>query len=353
MTGFDGVIGHAAVIEMLQGDLSAPAHAYLFVGPGSVGKATVARRFATLVLCGDDEQCARRALAGLHPDLILIDPDGRSALTVERARQAVSLAVRTPVEGERKVFVFEEAGAMNDEAANALLKTLEEPTASTIFVLVAESVDDLPATVASRCRTVLFGRVPEDEIVSGLVERGVDGAQAERAVAASGGRPGLAALLATRSEVAAFRSAWLAVPSKVTTRPGDAMRLAREMESAADPLLEGLIDQQQAEVGVAESEERDVRALKDRHERERRRAASALHLGGLEILASWYRDAAVASFGGPVRNRDVPGPELASVAPRKAVARARRVLEAAESLQANQRPRLAFGALFSDLGTSD
>jgi hypothetical protein len=124
------------------------------------------------------------------------------------------------------------------------------------------------------------------------------------------------------------------------------------MVAAAEPLLQGLGERQERELAAAEIEGRDVRVLKDRHDRERRRAAAALHLSGLEILASWYRDAAVASFGGPVRNRDVPGPELAGVGARDAVARARRVMLTADSLEVNQRPELAFSALFADLGAS-
>lgn len=352
MTMFEDVIGNRAVADLLEREAADPAHAYLFVGPGSVGKAAFARRFAALVLCGEDGSCRARVLADLHPDLVLVEPDGRTALTVDRARETVARAVRTPVEATRKVFVFEEAGSMNDEAANAMLKTLEEPTPTTVFVLITESEHDLPATVVSRARSVLFGRVPDDEIVAALEAKGVDSVQATRAAIASGGRPGLALLLATNPEVAAFRNAWLSVPSRVSGRPGDAIRLAAEMVEAAEPLLAGLEDRQEAEVVIAEEQGRDTKALKERHERERRRAVSALHLGGLEILASWYRDAAVASFGGPVRNRDVSGTDLAGIGARDAVARAQRVMATGDALDANQRPDLAFSALFSDLGTS-
>jgi DNA polymerase-3 subunit delta' len=349
---FGDVIGHRPVLEMLASDADRPAHAYLFVGPGSVGKATVARRFAARVLCGDDEHEVRRALQGNHPDLVLVEPDGRSSLTVDRARETVAKAVLTPVEASRKVFVFEEAGAMNDEAANALLKTLEEPSDTTMFVLVAESQDDLPSTVASRSRTVFFGRVPEAEITQALVDRGIDRDQAERVATASGGRPGLALVLATRPEVAAFRAAWLSVPRRVTPRPGDAYRLASELVTAAEPLLEGLAERQAEELASGEDHGHDLRAIKERHEREKKRSATALHTGGLEILASWYRDAAVAQYGGPVRNRDLSGADLAEVAARDAVGKAGRVLDAIDALESNQRPELAFGALFADLGTA-
>ena len=93
---FEGVIGHAAVTDVLNRDVAEPAHAYLLVGPHGVGKATVARRFAAGILCGADEQCASRVLRGLHPDVVFIEPDGRSAITVEQARKTVTLANLAP-----------------------------------------------------------------------------------------------------------------------------------------------------------------------------------------------------------------------------------------------------------------
>jgi DNA polymerase-3 subunit delta' len=350
MTAFADVIGHGTVTALLEREATTPSQAYLFVGPSSVGKATVARRFASVLLCPDaDPDCTRRVVQGLHPDLHLVEPDGRTSLTVDQARATVARAVLSPVEADRKVFLFEEAGMMNDEAANALLKTLEEPTATTVFLLVAESEDDLPATVASRCRTVFFGRVTEEEVVAALESAGVDHGQAARAAATSGGRPGLARMLATRPEVAAFRAAWLDVPQRLTERPGDAFRLAEELVDAAKPLMQALDERQGSELAAAEDDGVSTKALKERHERERRRASSALHVTGLEILASWYRDAAAAQFGAPVRNREVSGTALASVRPVIAVERASRVLATIESLEANQRPDLAFAALFSDL----
>ncbi len=348
-----GIVGHGAVVALLRDEAARPTHAYLFVGPANVGKATVARRFAAELLCppgADGDDCRRRVVGGVHPDLTLVEPEGRTALTVEQARATVSHASLAPVESDHKVFLFEEAGLMNDEAANALLKTLEEPTATTIFVLLVESEHDLPATIASRCRSVHFGRVRSDDIVAALLHLGLDEDRAADVARISGGRPGLALALATRPEVVAFRQAWLAVPLQVTEQPGDAYRLAAGVVAASEPLLEALRARQQEELDAAARHGTDTKALKDRHERELRRSTRALFVTGLEILASWYRDAAAAQLGAPVRNPDVPAPALTTVEPEAAVARATLVLDAVDALQANQRPELAFASLFADLG---
>lgn len=350
---FAGVIGHAPLLRLLEAEAASPAQAYLFVGPASVGKATVARRFAARLLCGEDDlACRRRVVDGLHPDLTLVEPDGRTSLTVDQARATVSRAVLAPVESARKVILLEEAGLMTEEAASALLKSLEEPTPTTVFILVAEAEDQLPLTIASRCRTIIFGRVTDEEVVAALEEQGVETGQAQRSAAASGGRPGLALLLATRPEVAAFRRAWLSVPSRLSRQPGDCFRLAEELTAAAGRLLEAIDERHRRERMQVDEESGPGRVLKERQERERRRASGVLHVTGLEILASWYRDAAAAQFGAPVRNRDVPAPSLVALTPTAAVAAARRVLTAIAALEANQRPELAFATLFFGLAAA-
>jgi DNA polymerase-3 subunit delta' len=351
---FAGLIGHDRVIGLLQREITAPAHAYLFAGPSNVGKATVAHRFAAALLCEQggrhDHPCSscRRATSGNHPDLIAVEPDGRTALSVEQARTTVAQAPMAPVEGSRKVFVFDEAGSMSDQAANALLKTLEEPTPSTVFVLVVESEDDLPPTVASRCRTVQFGRVREETLIAALEGLGLGAEQAGEAARISGGRPGLALGLATNPDVAVYRDVWLSVPVRVSPHPGEAFRLADEVLEAAEPLLKAL-DARQTKEETDDLPPSRLKALRERHERDRRREKRALHVTGLEILASWYADAASAQFGGPVRNHDIPATTLAMIRPNAAVANAERALSAVTELEANQRPQLVFATLFAEL----
>jgi DNA polymerase-3 subunit delta' len=338
---FEGLIGHQAVTELLLRELAAPAHAYMFTGPPGVGKSHLARIFAALLLCPErgehQEPCrsCRRVPTSNHPDLVEVEPEGRTSLGVDQARGVVGQAVLAPVEGDRRVFLMAEAGLMTEQAANALLKTLEEPSASVIFLLVTESEDDLPPTVASRCRTIHLGRVPEAELVAGLVARGLtaDGARVVSLVA--GGRPGLALSLATQPDVAEMRRRWLALPERLTGRPGDSFLLAEELLEGLEPLAADLAGEQPT------SEQR---------ERARKRALLSLLASGLEILASFYADAASLQLGGPVRNRDLPLPTLTAVSPTQAVAYAGLVLDATVDLGMNLRPVPMLATLFTALG---
>lgn len=351
MTHFADLVGHGGVLELLTSELATPGQAYLFVGPSNVGKASVARRFAAALVGGEDAEAVRRAKLGSHPDLVLVAPEGRSSITVDQARAVVSDAVRSPLEAHRKVFLMEEASMLNIEASNALLKTIEEPIESTTFVLVAESEDDLPSTIASRCRTIVFGRVPEADIEDGLIELGIDAEAARGAARISGGRPGLAVALAREPRVSSFRDAWLAVPGKLTDQPGDAYRITSDVMSATEPLLEAVKARQEAELERDHPNGDVPRSVLERQQRELSRASDAMAVTGLELLASFYRDTAAAQLGAPVQNTDLPVSALTQVTTETAVQNAYRVLDTIESLQSNQRANLALATLFLDLGT--
>lgn len=342
VSAFEDIIGHAQVIGQLEREVAGPANAYLFSGVASLGKAAVARRFARILLCPQNgshlEPCSscRRIESGNHPDLIVIEPQGRTSVGVDQARAVIQQAAMWPVESPLKIFVVEEAGLLTDEAANALLKTLEEPSPTTVFILAVEGEDALPSTVASRCRTVHFGRLSEEEIRAGLIKRGVGADQAAGVALMAGGRPGLAITLASNPEVARFRRRWLDVPSRVSDRPGESFLLAQEMLAAADPLIE--------DVGGDDGP-------KDAIERARKRARQTLLVSGLEMLASYYTDAVAVQMGGPVRNRDVPLADLTELAPRRAVRNAELCLDATIDLQANLRPQLLLTNLLTSLGS--
>ncbi|MDH3190929.1 MAG: hypothetical protein OEM39_09905, partial [Acidimicrobiia bacterium] len=259
-----------------------------------------------------------------------------SSLGVDQARSLVGRASLAPVESSRTVFLIPDAGAMTEQAANALLKTLEEPLAQVTFLLVSESEDDFPATIGSRCRTIHLGRVPLPELIQALVDRGVDSEQAESVSVVSGGRPGLALALMSQPEVARFRKMWLAIPGRVTPHPGDGQRLATLILEEIGPLVERSIDSELS---------------KEKQQRTRRRVEQSLLVNGLEILASWYADSASLQMGGPVRNLDLELTDFTEVTPRRAVQSAERALDAVVDIQSNLRRELVLANLFSQLGS--
>jgi DNA polymerase-3 subunit delta' len=339
---FEDIIGHQGVIALLESEMANPAQAYLFVGPASVGKAAVALRFAAGLLSqgitGGEERARRLALAKAHPDLVVVEPEGAASLGVDQAREVVRRASMAPIEATRTVFFFPEAGSMTEQASNALLKTLEEPLASVTFLLAAESEEDFPATVASRCRMVHMGRVPQGELVEALTARGIAEEEATGTSIVAGGRPGLALALMTRPEVARFRDLWLSVPQKVTPHPGDGQHLASVILAELAPLVEDSVPDD---------------AGREQAQRAKRRVEMSLLVSGLEILASWYADSASLQMGGPIRNQDLDLTALTDVSPRRAVRCAELALDAVVDIQANLRRELVLANLFASLGSTE
>jgi DNA polymerase-3 subunit delta' len=149
-----------------------PSHAYLFHGPAGTGKRTVARAVAGILLAEgapDPGAVADRVARGAHPDLTWVTPSGAAEMLVSDIEEpVVAAATRTPFEARRRVFVIEAVDTMNDQAANRMLKTLEEPPAFVHMLLLTERRSDVIATIASRCQHVRFDPLPAATVAAAL-----------------------------------------------------------------------------------------------------------------------------------------------------------------------------------------
>jgi DNA polymerase-3 subunit delta' len=238
------------------------SHAYLFAGPDAVGKRTAALLFAqalnctassslishpsSLAPCGVCESC-RRIAAGTHPDVHVIVPGSKSGqnISVEQMRDVRQDVARRPIMGRRKLYLVPSAEAMNEEAANTLLKTLEEPPEYVTLVLMAASPTRVLPTVLSRCQLVPFGLVPADRIRDWLQASGADAETAAALALTAAGRPGLALRWSQEPEVLERRRQLLELLDETTRirqltrhRPGEslaALQLAERARALAGP----------------------------------------------------------------------------------------------------------------------
>ena len=203
--GQDWVVSHLKAAR-LAGRLS---HAYLFLGPAGVGKATTARALAAALNCAqpgaDGDACGtcpscRRMQAGTHPDFLVISPEeSKAQIGIERIRELRRLTAYPPLGGGWRVVLIKPAEALtvqNDAAANALLKTLEEPPDQHLLVLIARGEADLLPTIVSRCHKLAFAPLPSALIIQELEKRrSLPRSQAALVAALSGGSLGRAIAL--------------------------------------------------------------------------------------------------------------------------------------------------------------
>jgi DNA polymerase-3 subunit delta' len=220
------ILGHAqAKLTLTQGQARERLHhAYLFAGPEGVGKRRVAYAFIARLLCSSPDptgeacgQCrhCRRVLetpgwyddkgpfpakddppqlAPRHPDVLTLVAHG-NFIKISQVREALRVVPFQPVEAALRFVVIDDAHLMNDEAANALLKTLEEPPARTRFILVSSMPTNLLVTIRSRCQRIAFGRLADAEIAEILARRGADATLADNAIALAQGSARLAIAL--------------------------------------------------------------------------------------------------------------------------------------------------------------
>ncbi len=210
------IYGNSVSINYIQKTLQTDSiyQSYLLSGPAHTGKTTTAELFARVILCKKkfvSEPCQRCSSCtaykyGPHPDLYLVArQEAKNAISIEQIRKAIHFITLRPSHADKKVVIIECADLLTESAANALLKTIEEPPADTVIIMSAENRDLLPATIISRCLHIQFTVSDAEEIKSLLKEHNIAASHIHPISHLSQGRPGLAVLLGKDSSIRAER----------------------------------------------------------------------------------------------------------------------------------------------------
>lgn len=299
------IVGQPAAVEALRGAARQPVHAYLLVGQPGWGTRVAARSFAAALLsAGLEPEAADRAvalaLAGQHPDLHVHSIAG-ATLRDEEASEVVGAASMAPVEGARKVLVLEDfhkAELMGPK----LLKTIEEPSDSTVFVILADDVPDGLVTIASRAVRIDFGPMPVRVLTEQLEADGIDPAIAGGAAQAAGGDLERARVLVSDERLSLRWNAWRETPGLLTGDGSRAWQRTRELLAHIDDSQHALDAKHEAETEALRTQietygqrNTPLKHLADRHKREIRRHRTDELRFGLAALASVYRDALATS----------------------------------------------------------
>jgi DNA polymerase III subunit delta' len=369
---FSDLIGQDIVVDQLQRAVRSASsgagimHAWLFTGPPGSGRSVAARAFAAALLC-DQQGCGscpacHQVVTGTHADLLLVRPDGLS-YGVRQTRELVLKASTAPVIGRWRIVLFEDADRATEQAANALLKAIEEPAPRTIWLLCAPYADDLPTTIRSRCRLVTL-RTPSTAAVAAKLER--EGVPAELALTgarAAQGHIGRARRLATDSAAAGRRADVLRVPTQVGTM-GEAFRaaaaLVRAAESEASAVTEELDEPERGALrrafgegstgkGVATALRGGAGAMRDLEDRQKSRATRVKRDSldrALLDLAGYYRDVLAVQLGAGVELSNASRADeidrlAAASFPSQTVRRIEAIMRCRARLEANVAPLLA------------
>lgn len=229
--------------EIASGKLS---HAYLIEGGEGCGKTYFARFAAAAVLCtGDKPPCGKcpscvKALAGSHPDLFYFSPDKKASMGVETVRDIKKSLFFMPNDGDRKVYIIDDAQKMTVQAQNALLKFIEEPPASVLFFIVADKKESLLPTVVSRTRIISLAPSDNADIRRFLMSESKksDGEQIDEAINMAEGSPGKALKLLCRDFSRQRQLCLDFMPILVSTSKSDAMAFLLSMKLNRDGVKE-------------------------------------------------------------------------------------------------------------------
>ena len=378
MTVWQELVGQDSAVAVLSravaGQGHAMSHAWLITGPPGSGRSNAARAFAAALEC-DTSGCGtcsscRTALSGSHPDVTIVRTEQLS-IGVDEVRTLVRRASMSPTLGHHQVIIVEDADRITERGADALLKAIEEPSPRTVWVLCAPTLDDVVATIRSRCRHLNLATPTQAAVARLLVERdGIDPAMASFAARAAQGHVGRARYLARDEASRIRRREVLQLPPQLTSLGACLRAAANVVTASSDEAAASTTDRDAKELadlnealgfGTKGARPRNAQSQVKELEDSQKARTKRLQRDGLDRvlseLTTYYRDVLTVqlSTGAPLVNveQDAPIRTLARRSTADATMRKLdAILAARTALETNVAPLLAMEALFIDLADS-
>lgn len=357
---FDGIFGQPRVREFLRASIASGrvSHAYLFTGPAGSNKTAAAYAFAQAILCKDHgcrtcDDC-RRIERRKHPDVHFYTPEGAQGYLIEQIREIVSGVSLAPIRATGKVYILDRVDLLGVSAANAFLKTLEEPVEGVTFILLGRTREAVLPTIVSRCQVVPFRHIPAREAAGILSQKtGVTPDQARIAIEACNGSITRAMTFAKSAERAEFRARIMEVLSNLPlSDERDVLEYAAELIERAKAPLDNVRTQQSEE--LAESADFLTKTALKQIELRHKRALSMATRESLNqttsIIRSWLRDVLMIASGTPdlvvnIDQREVLQRVAQKVTPASIMSALREAYKTDETLSYNVSPETCLDVL--------
>lgn len=306
---FDGIFGQPRVREFFRASIASGrvSHAYLFTGPAGSNKTAAAYAFAQALLCKNNgcrtcDDC-KRIERRKHPDVHFYAPEGAQGYLIEQIREIISSVSLAPIRAQGKVYILDRVDLLGVKAANAFLKTLEEPVPGVTFILLGRTREGVLPTIVSRCQVVPFRHIPALEAAGILSQKtGVTPQQARIAIEACNGSITRAITFTKSAERSEFRARIMEVLANLPLADArDVLEYAAELIERAKAPLDNVRTQQSEE--LAESADFLTKAaLKQvelRHKRTLTMATKESLNQMTSIIRSWLRDVLMIASGTP------------------------------------------------------
>lgn len=306
---FDGIFGQPRVREFFRASIASGrvSHAYLFTGPAGSNKTAAAYAFAQALLCKNNgcrtcDDC-KRIERRKHPDVHFYAPEGAQGYLIEQIREIISSVSLAPIRAQGKVYIFDRVDLLGVKAANAFLKTLEEPVPGVTFILLGRTREGVLPTIVSRCQVVPFRHIPALEAAGILSQKtGVTPQQARIAIEACNGSITRAITFAKSAERSEFRARIMEVLANLPLADArDVLEYAAELIERAKAPLDNVRTQQSEE--LAESADFLTKAALKQVELRHKRTLTIATKESLNqmtsIIRSWLRDVLMIASGTP------------------------------------------------------